>query len=634
MLKYMRTHATSWIIKVGLSFIIVVFALYFGFGRVRSKREGMVAEVNGQLISVQDFNEAYQNLTTLYRARFQGRLPQEVVRTLGLKQQALDGLINDILVYQEAHRVNLRVNSEELRRGIQSVPFFQVDGTFNRERYLRVLRLNRIDPGDFEEMQKQRLLIDKLRNLILGNTDIVSGREAQEMYLMENEKVNLDFVRIQAKAFLEEAGVTPAEVDEYFSHHRENFRIPERANLHYMVFEPKDYRDKIEVSEDEIGAYYEENRDDFVLEEQVKARHILVKVAPDAKAENVEEARKRAEEVLARAQKGEDFAALAEEYSEGPKAKEGGDLGYFARGNMVKEFEDAAFSLKPGEISSLVRTQFGFHIIKVEDIKKKRVQDLDEVRKSIESTMKDQRARETAERRAEEAFYTLYKGGEMEEVADEYLRSVKETGFFSRGEDIPGMSSSEEITSVAFSLKEGETSLVKVADNLYILRLTGKEQSRFPGLEEVREKVEKELKEKKAREKAESVAEKLLTALKGGKPIEEAVASNGLKVEETGFFSRWANYLPKVGFAEGLMEIISHMSAKRPYPDQPLKVGEDWVIVRFKELEKPDLKQFESEKENWEKTLGRRKAEMCFQRWLASVRAGAKIEILRDVGEL
>jgi len=634
MLKYMRTHATSWIIKVGLSFIIVVFALYFGFGRIKGMREEMVAEVNGQLISVKDFNEAYQNLAAVYRERFQGRLPQEAVRALGLKQQALEGLINDILVHQEALRLNLGVNPDELRRGIQSVPLFQVDGTFNRERYLMVLRLNRIDPGEFEEMQKQRLLIDKLRNLVLGNTDIVSGGEAQEMYLMQNEKINLDFIRIQPKTFLEKSGATPAEVDEYFSRHREDFRISERVNLHYMVFEPKDYRDEVVVSEDEIGAYYEENEDDFILEEQVKARHILVKVAPDAEAEKVEEARKKAGEILARVQKGEDFASLAKEFSEGPTAKNGGDLGYFPRGRMAKEFEDAAFSLKPGEISPLVRTQFGFHIIKVEDTKKRRVQGLEEVKKSIESTLRDQRARDMAERRGEEAFYSLYKGAEMGKVAGEYLRTVKNTGFFSRGEDIPGIPANENITSAAFSLKEGETSLIKVSDSFYILRVTGKQPPRLPALEEVREKVEKELREKKAREKAELAARELLTALKGGKPIEEAVVSNGLKVEETGFFSRWANYLPNVGFAQGLMEIISRMGAERPYPDEPLKIGEDWVVLRFKTLKRADLKQFESEQGNWERGLGRRKAEMSYQSWLASLRGRAKIEILRGVEEL
>jgi len=516
----MRTHASSWIIKVGLSVIIVVFALYFGFRPGKGRHEGMVAKVNGQVISIKDLNERYQTLMALYRDRFKGRLSEEMIRGLGLKQQALDELINNILLYQEGLRMNLRVSPEELSRSIRSYPLFQVDGNFNRERYEMVLRLNRIEPGDFEQMQEQQLLIDKLRNVVLQNTSIISEEEAREAYLTENERVNLEFIKIGPAVFLEKSGPTRTEVEEYFSNHRESFQIPEKVNLQYMVFRPKDYRDKVEVSQEEIKTYYEVNIDDFLMQEQVRARHILIKVSPDADSQGVEEARNRAEEILALAKKGEDFASLAKKYSEGPTAEKGGDLGYFPRGMMVKEFEEAAFSLKPGELSTVVRTQFGFHIIKAEDVKQERTQSLDEVRKSIESTLRDQKAQELAERSAEEAFYIMYKGGEMEKVADEYHVAIEETGFFSRGEKIKDIPPDDEITSMVFSLEEGEiTPAIEVSKNMYLFRLTEKQQPRLPELAEVRDRVEKELREKKARETAESVTEDLFAELKGGKPL-------------------------------------------------------------------------------------------------------------------
>ncbi|UCD70672.1 MAG: SurA N-terminal domain-containing protein [Syntrophobacterales bacterium] len=635
MLKYMRTHATSWIIKVGLFFIIVVFAFYFGWGRIGRRQEGMVAKVNGQFITVIDFNQTYQNLLAVYRDRYKDRLSDEMIRSLGLKQQALDELINNILLYQEGLQMNLRVSTEELRKSIQSFPFFQVNGKFNKGRYLRLLRLKRIEPEDFEQMQKQSLLINKLRNLILQNTGIVSEEEAREAYLMENERVNLEFIKVETKGFLEKLEATRAEVEEYFSRHRESFRIPEKVNLQYMVFRPKDYRDKVYISPDEIKTYYEVNIDDFAIQEQVRARHILIKVSPDADPKKVEEARKRAAEILARAKKGENFASLAKKYSEGPTAKNGGDLDYFPRGRMVKEFEDAAFSLKPGELSSVVRTQFGFHIIKIEDVREERVQGLDEVRKSIESTLRAQKAQDLVERSVEEAFYTLYKDGEMEEVAEEYHVSIEETGFFSRGENIKDIPPSDEITSIGFSLKDGEISpVIEVSKDFYIFRLIEKQKTYLPELEEVKDRVAEELREKKAREKTESVAEELLAELKRGKPMKEAATSKGLKVEETGFFKRWTNYLPKIGFSEGVVEIISLLSAEDPYPDRPMKIGEDWVLVRFKELERPDMKQFESKRQTWETMFRYRKAEEGYQRWLAALRGRSKIEIIRDVAEL
>jgi len=485
-------------------------------------------------------------------------------------------------------------------------------------------------------MQEQHLLIDKVRNLILQNTGTISEEEAREAYLIENERVNLEFIRVKTEDFLEKSEATRAEVEEYFSSHRESFRIPEKVNLQYMVFRPRDFGDKVDISQEEIKTYYETNIDDFVLQEQVRARHILIEVPPDATPEKTEEARKRAEEILAKAKKGEDFASLAEKYSGGPTAKKGGDLGYFPRGRMVKEFEDAAFSLKSGEISPVVRTQFGFHIIKVEDVKKERTQGLDEVRKSIESTLRDQRARDLAERSVEETLYILYKGGEMEQVAEEYRVSVNETGFFSPGEKIEGISPSDEMTSILFSLKAGEISpVIEVAKDFYIFKLTERRESHLPELEEVRDRVEKELREKKAGERAESVAEELLAELKGGRPIKEVATSNGLKVEETGLFKRWTRFIPKIGLLEGAEDIVSSLSAEHPYPDRPLMTGGDWVLIRFKELKSPDLKKYDSEdRQTWEKMYRYKKAEEGFRRWLGALRGRSKIEIIRDLAEL
>ena len=636
MLKYMRTHATSWIIKVGLFFIIVVFAFYFGWGRVRGRHERMVAEVNGQFITLKDFNQSYQNLLASYRARYKNQLTREMIMALGLKQQALDEVINNILLYQEGLRMNLRVSPEELTKSIQSSPFFQVDGKFNKGMYLRLLRLNRIEAEDFEQMEEQRLLIDKVRNVILQNVAIVSEEEAREAYVIENERVNLEFIRVKADVFLEKSAVNGAEVEKYFSSHRESFRIPEKVNLQYMAFRSKDFGDKVGVSEEEIKTYYETNIDDFNVQNQVKARHILISVPTDADPEKIEQARKKAEEILAKAKKGEDFAGLAKQYSEGPTAKKGGDLGYFPRGRMIKEFEDAAFSLKPGELSPVVRTQFGFHIIKVEDVKEERVRSLDEVRTSIESTLRDQKARDLAERSVEEALYALYKGGEMESVAGEYGISVKETGFFSGGEEIKGIPPNDELTSIASSLKEGEiSSVVEISKDFYIFRLTARQESHLPELKEVRGKVEKELKEKKAREKAESVAEELLAELKGGKPMKEAAADKGLKVEETGLFKKWTRFIPKIGFAEGVEEVICSLSSEDPYADRPITIGSDWVIMRFKESQRPDLKKYESEeRQTWERMFRYRKAEEGYWRWLEALRGRSKIEIMRDLAEL
>ena len=205
----------------------------------------------------------------------------------------------------------------------------------------------------------------------------------RDAYTYANQQVDLNFVRFNPEDYPEPKDLDPAAIKTFFEEHREDYRIPDKIKLSYVKIDPKNFRELVKVNDDEIEAYYEYNIGAFTSPKQVKARHILFLVEKGASEERERQVRDKAKAVLALARQGKDFGELAKTYSEGPTKNKGGDLGYFSEGSMVKSFEGAAFKLKAGEISDLVRTPFGYHIIKVEDVKEAGTKPLEEVREEI-----------------------------------------------------------------------------------------------------------------------------------------------------------------------------------------------------------------------------------------------------------
>ncbi|MBW2333456.1 MAG: peptidyl-prolyl cis-trans isomerase [Deltaproteobacteria bacterium] len=219
-------------------------------------------------------------------------------------------------------------------------------------------------------------------------------------YSYQKEKVNIGFVSFNPRDFKGKTEVKQDEKEAYFKAHKEKYRIPEKIKIAYLVLDPSDFLDKVSITEKEISDYYELNQERFKNPKKIKARHILLKVSPDASESENKETKERALSLLKRLKNGEDFAALAKKYSQGPTASRGGDLGYFTRGKMVKPFEKLAFSLKKGEIGGPVKTRFGWHIIRVDDIKEATVKTFSEVRNQIVTIIKNDISKEMAHERA------------------------------------------------------------------------------------------------------------------------------------------------------------------------------------------------------------------------------------------
>ncbi|MCP4669038.1 MAG: hypothetical protein GY849_22095, partial [Deltaproteobacteria bacterium] len=363
LLGLMRKHAKSWLIKVVIAVISMVFVLYFGYS-FRGREGQKIAYVNGEMISGLEYNKAYNDLVERYRRQYRGIWNENLIKVLNLKGRALDNLINQKLISREATNLGLDVTEDEIQEAIMEYPAFQVGGRFNMGRYRVLLSQNRMDPEDFEVSMGQDLLDRKLRQFLLAFGG-VTDQEVLDDYTYTNEKIQISFVQFRPGPFKKSIKPDQKAMEAYFEKHREEYRVPEKIKLGYLMIDAKAFAGKVKVTDQEIEDYYEVNRDGFLEPKQVRARHILFKVGQDATDEKEKRAREMAKLVLEKAREGKDFAALAKEYSEGPSSVKGGDLGYFSQGKMDKSFEDVAFALKKGEISDLVRTRFGYHIIKV-----------------------------------------------------------------------------------------------------------------------------------------------------------------------------------------------------------------------------------------------------------------------------
>jgi peptidyl-prolyl cis-trans isomerase D len=632
MLDFMRRHAQSWMIKVALGAVVVVF-IFWGIWNPREARERYLVKIGNRAISIAEAKNYYQNLRESYQARFGENFNEEMAKKIGLKERAVKDLINRVLLLQEALRLGLRVGPEEVQASIEQYPAFQKDGTFDRAIYLRALQRARITAKEFEAGQRQNLLISKVQGVVVSSAK-VSDREVLDSYRHTFEKVNLDVLSLNPLD-IKEGALTPEEVKGYFSEHREIFKIPAKVKVRYLLFNPKDYLKQVQVTSKEVENYYQNNPEKFGQPKRVKVRHILIK-SESKDPEALAKARKKAESIREEAVKGKDFAQLAKQYSEDPGTKDqGGDLGYITRGQVVPEFEEAAFSLKAGGISNVVQTPYGFHILKVDEIQEARVEPLEKVKDQIQTLLRTRKARELAHDEADQAYAVTSQEKPLDVFAKEKNLRIKETSLFSADDKID---LDPKLRDSALSLSKGDTSpVLRLGETFAVLQVVEKHEPHTPELKEVEGQVSEALRREKQKEKALAKAKEFLEKLKKGANYKTLASQEGFKIEETGFFDRGANP-PKMGTSEELQRALSTLSTRNPFAENPIFLNGKYFILRLREMKGVDQARFNSRKENYRQALLQEKQEMLLRNWLddllEQVKAKGKFKMIREANEV
>jgi peptidyl-prolyl cis-trans isomerase D len=632
MLRILREHATSWMLRGILILVAVTFISWGGYSLIREKKITYAAKVDGAVIQMKDYSDAYQGIIKQYRDALGSSFSEKMIEDLGLKGKVLEDLISKVLILQEGARMGLDVQDEELRRNIESIPSFQINGQFDPRIYERFLRLNRMSPEQFEQMQRENLLISKVVNLVRLNGGKVSEEEILETYLFENERINLAFVKINPDALKGKVQANEVEVKDYYQKHQEEFRTPNFLQVQYLMFRPSDYEGKVQISPDEIKRNYDLRKERYTIPKKVRAREILIKIDRVDSPEKVEEKRKRTEEILAKAKTAKDFSSLAKQVSESATASKGGDLGWIQRGTLGEPIESTLSSLKKGDVSGVLRGKDGFYIFKIEEVVEEKRRPLEEVKDQILQTLRKEKGKAEASRRADDAFYSLFRSRDLEGFAKEKGVAIKTTGLFKEGEEIPEIGRNPLFHSSSVSLKIGEISpVINVPPNFYILKLLDKKESRIPSMEEVKEEVRRKTIGLKAEEKARQVAEDLLNQVRSGKSIREIANERGFQVEETGFFTRSQGVVPKIGPAGEFTGALSSLTQKHPIPKEVFQTKDGYFVVRLSALEQADKNKFSAAKKNLERRLVYQKQEEFFQNWLSQLRAKGKIEINKEL---
>ncbi|AMV72935.1 peptidyl-prolyl cis-trans isomerase [Desulfuromonas sp. DDH964] len=636
MLDLIRKKQKTTIIKFVFWAIIATFVgtifLVWGKGSDRSSGgdPNLAVQVNGDPISYAQYQNVYRNLYQLYQSIYREQFTPTLEKQLRLPQQAYDQVVDQTLLLQEADHRGIKVSKDELVKSIAEIPAFQENGQFTKERYLQVLNYQRLTPDEFEGMQRNQLLGEKVRAQLQEGV-AVSDEEITADYRKQNEKVNLAFVRLAPALFESRIKVDDKELQTYFAEHREEFRLPEAISLSYLRFVPSRYAKDVVFEEGDLEKYYRRHLDRFEIQEQVKAAHILIKVDQNSSPEQKTARRKLAEKVLDEAKAGKDFADLARRYSDDPgSATKGGDLGYFPRGAMVKPFEQAAFSLKPGELSGIVESSFGFHIIKCEGYIEAGIKPLAEVTDAVKEGLRSEKASQLALEKALDAYNINRKGGTIEAAAKASDLEVQTTGLFSRDEAIDGLGNVPEIAAQAFALVPGELARpVALADGVILYSIKERRESRLPELAEVRERVINAYRQARAGDLARQTADALLAALKEGKSLATLAKKENLKIEETGSFARaYGDFVPRLGSNPEIAAAAFQLTTAEPVAPVVYDLDGQFVVVTLKSREEADMDALDATKrDEIRETLLTRKRNDAVTARLKELREKAEIVI-------
>jgi peptidyl-prolyl cis-trans isomerase D len=593
----------------------------------------VVAKVGNTIIDVKTYRSAYQKMVQYYRNQYKAQWDNKLLKLFDVKHRVLNQLIDQALIAQEAKRLHITVSSQEVASKIESMPAFQRNGHFSRRLYLNLLRYNRVNPVDFEQSTWQDLLYQKVKALVAGPASFVTSEELNSLLLLQNKKWQLSYVKVLARRYQDKVKITEADLKTYYDAHKELYRQPEKITVSYLLFQPKDYTGQVKVTDQEVTKYYQAHEEAYRVPERVRGRHILIKLPPNASKKEVEKARKEALKIEKLAKSGKDFAKLAEKYSQGPSAKNGGDLGYFARGTMVKPFEDAVFSMKKGEISGPIRTRFGFHIIKVLDIQPAHTKPLAEVKAEIVKTLKLKKARSIALNAADKAYTVLYSHPDLAAYAKKHGLKVFHTLPFSKdtkkGE---GVIPEKAFVNAAFGLQKGKISTIVALKKGYcLMNLDRYQPSRIPPLEEVKAKVEQAVKMEKSLELAKKAAERLIKILTQGASLKTLAEKEGLKAGKTKLFGVMNPVDPNLGGAlAGAVNEIVLLTKKHPVLSRPLILGNTgYAVCVLDKVVAPDLGTLK--KKELADQIRRAKGERAFQSWLEFLRKKTKIEIHKKV---
>ncbi len=601
--------------------------------------QGVVAKVAGEPVTTLDVQ---REARMMLRQQFPRGGAQTEMLLPYFAERAAQTLISRKALVTEADRLGLRVTDEEardeLQQGMYAATFFPGGKFVGQQQYENILQNADLSVSAFEQGLRDQILLDKLRNLITGSV-LVTDSDVRREFEKQNTKVKFEYAVLRRDDLLKQINPNEAELKAFYERNKASYNnsIPEKRKVRYVVLDSGKIEAGVSVSHEDLQAYYDQHRDDYRVPEQVNVSHILIKTplpGPDGKADpkGVEEARKKAEDVLKQLKAGGNFAELAKKYSEDPgSGKNGGSLGWIGKGRTVPEFEQTAFSLSKGATSGLVQSSYGFHIIRLDDKQAAHVKTLDEVKDQIEGSIKQQKAAQAAANQVN-ALLAQARSTGLDKAAAAKGLNVISTDFVSRTDSLPGLGSAPQFMSAVFGQAEkAPPDQVQVAQGYAVFDVLAIKPASTPTFEEIRSRVEEEFRNERVAALLTQKTQELSDRAKAEHDLKKAAKEAGATIKTSDFVLP-DGQVPDIGSMSGGASVA--FSLKIGEISGPIANGNTGVVLSVQERQEPTPQDFEAKKDQIRDALIQNQQQEMFGLFVSNLRVqmekAGKIQINTD----
>ncbi len=610
------------LVQIVLVLITLPFA-FFGMESYKHSGDSTApAMVNGVEITQQQFDNSLRQQKDRMTQMLGARFDPAMMDSAEVRHSILDNLIAQRLLIERAKAAGLVVTDEQVAQLIGGIEAFKQDGKFDKEKYVKALDSQNMSPLMFEARVKDDLLGQQLRETYTQN-GYASNAAADNVIAINEQQRIISVSEVSLQSFIAQAKVDDAEIKTYYDQNQKEFKLPEQVKVEYVMFSIKDLMDKVDIKDEDVKKYYDERQSEFGTDEQRHAAHILITVAADAPQADKDAAKAKAESLLKQVkQSPAQFAELAKQNSQDPgSASNGGDLGWFARGMMVKPFDDATFALKSDEISGVVKSDFGYHIIKLLGVKPSQVMPFAEVKERIANKLRQQKASDSYAELAEKFSNTVYEQSDTLKPASELTGvKIQQSTWLEKGA-VVGEPWTAKVLEAIFSddavKDKRNTAAIEVAPNTLLAAhiLEHKPASARP-LNEVQDLIKQKILSKKALDMAEKQGRMLLAQLQqGNKPVTDWSVAQPITHAQHGALD-----------AAMVRQIYQADATKLPQYVGAQSQKNGFILVRV-EAVKDSAKPDEAKRAQYAQQLRQMTGDEMFQAYLKDVRAQAKIKV-------
>lgn len=634
MLKLMRDsfqHLRWILVAIVAIFILFIFVDWGAGGATGSAAagSGFAARVNGETITLRDFDRSLYYTEQRYKQMYGGQLSQDMIDQMGLPKQVLDGLVDQRLLLQQAQRMHLNATPEEVRKKILEIPILNPDGKFvGPEYYQRYITASGYQsPADFEDELARDITMQKMESA-LATSVMVSPKMADAEFRRISENAKIRYVLYPANREVATVSVTPAEVEAFYKANQTKYAHAEQRDVKYLMADFNRLRSQIIPPEADLKKRYEASRDQFKAPEAAHILHILIKVDPGAAPEVDAAAKAKAESLVKQLRAGADFATLAKANSGDPSSSsKGGDMGFVDRGTTVPEFDSKAFSIPLNQISDPIRSQqFGYHIIKVLERRPESIKSFEEVKPQLAAQVAEQMAKDQARDEASRIAQRIKQSKPATADAFAALANDKissnSTQWFQKNDPIPGIGVNPALSGWAFTAKQGDAGeMIGTPRGIVIPYLVGIREAGVTALNEIKDRVTQDAKMARARDLARQA---LANAMAGAPSVDAVAAKVGLPAADT--------TVNRQGFIGGIQGdtaplVTAAFAAKIGELKGPVVAGDGAVVFQVTEQKKVTDAELKSSQASYMEMLRTQQARSLRTVLLQKLRKEAKVEL-------